>query len=136
MKAEDYLTRVKTEYEQVQSMLDRLYDMKAKATFSGSRYSDNPGGGSFDDRLGEVVAAYVDYSKKCYAAVQKFIEFRASIVNMIEQLPDPMQVTVLKKIYVEFKTTERVAAEINRSKRQVLRIKKKALNNIELQGLQ
>ena len=138
MTAEDYLNRVKTEYEHVQSMLDRLYDMKARATScGGSRYSDEPGGGSgFGDKLAAAVASYVDYSKKCFEEVQKFIDFRAGVVQKIESLPDPLQVTVLKKIYVEFKTTEQVAFEITRSKRQTLRIKKKALNNFEVLLLQ
>lgn len=128
MTAKQYLNRVRRIDKEIEALLrmvrktrESLESMTQNYDGDGAQSTKNP---HKFDRLVEL-ESMVD--KK----IDEQIDLKAEILNTIMQLDDRRQRLVLMEYYVEMKTFEQVAVDINYSWRQVMKIHAKALKAIE-----
>lgn len=134
MKAVFYFAILRNEFNRIIKDLERLNEMKARATSCGSfKYSDDPAiqRSMSDDQLSRVVVNYVDFSDQLNKRIARYQARRAKAVGQIQQMDDELQAAVLMKYYVEFKPMTQVAKEIKKSESHTYLLKRKALNNFE-----
>ena len=83
------------------------------------------------DRLGDSVAKIIELQDEINRKIDKFVNLKREVSDLLEQIEDPDQVKVLHKRYFEYKPWEQIACEMNYSFRNVCYIHGKALQALE-----
>lgn len=83
------------------------------------------------DKIGTVVAKLDSLERKIDALVDEYADKREKIINQIDSMDDECVYNVLFARYIEKKTFEKIATEMNYSFRQVTRIHGRALREFE-----
>jgi DNA-directed RNA polymerase specialized sigma subunit len=83
------------------------------------------------DKIGTVVAKMDSLERKIDALVDEYADKREKIINQIDSMDDECVYNVLFARYIEKKTFEKIATEMNYSFRQVTRIHGRALREFE-----
>ena len=78
--------------------------------------------GTPSDTMADAVAMYVDMEHEIDALIETLVTKRHKIVGEIERLEDPRYIQLLMLRYVEMKTFEEIACEMNYSYRQTTRL--------------
>ena len=129
MTAKQYLNRVRRIDKEIEALLRLVQKTRTSLESVTQNYETDGAQTSKDphkyDRLVEL-ESLVD------SKIDEQIELKAEILKTIMQLDDRRQRLVLMEYYVEMKTFEQVAVDINYSWRQVMKIHAKALKAIEL----
>ena len=79
------------------------------------------------DKLGDSVAKIIELQDEINRKIDKFVDLKREVSDLLEQIEDPDQVKVLHKRYFEYKPWEQIACEMNYSYRNVCYIHGKAL---------
>jgi len=99
-------------------------------------YSTEPrGGGTIYGKTEEILAKIVDLEKEIDADVDRLIEVRDSIKSIIEAVENDRERLLLQYRYLDGKTFEWIAAEMNLSWQWVHKLHSKALAKINLDSL-
>lgn len=128
MKAKQYLNRVRRIDKEIEALL-RLVQRTRESLETVTQNYDSDGAQSTKnphkyDRLVEL-ESLVD------AKIDEQISMKAEILNTIMQLEDRRQRLVLMEYYVEMKTWEQVAVDMNYSYMHITRIHGYALKAIQ-----
>ena len=83
------------------------------------------------DKLGDSVAKIIELQDEINRKIDKFVDLKREVSDLLEQIEDPDQVKVLHKRYFEYKPWEQIACEMNYSFRNVCYIHGKALQALE-----
>lgn len=115
MRAKEYLQQIQMldlkiahKIQQKEDLLSRLSSVSV-----GLGTPDKVQTGRNLDPLGNDMAHYLDMEQEIDALVNQFIILKDKIINQIHQLPDANHVDLLHKRYVEYKTWEQIAVEMN-----------------------
>ena len=109
----EYLRKLRILSIKIQQKKDELAELKSEAQ-SLSGISDNERVQvSSRDRLLEDIAKIVDLERKINGDIARYLVFRNKIIGEIQTLNNPLYIEMLYKRYVEYKTLERVAVEMN-----------------------
>lgn len=90
-----------------------------------------PRGTAVSDKTGELATQLADYEEKLIDARSNAWSIRMNVVNTIGKLTDSTYSQLLYKRYIELKTWERIAAELNYSYMHITRLHGYALAEIE-----
>ena len=82
------------------------------------------------DKMAEAVAKIVDLENEISAAIDEYIDKRNEIVSTIEKINVPNQVSVLHKLYLEYKTWPEIAEEMHMTERNAQYIHGRALQSV------
>ena len=119
------LRRLEVCIEQRQEELNRLRELiGCNAIDYGERVQTSP---SADSIPNEVIRREADISRK----IERFLQLKHKIINEIQSLDNAVYVSILYKRYVEYKSLEEIAVEMNYSYRQVLRLHGMALQEFK-----
>lgn len=88
------------------------------------------GGGSSQDKLGDAVSRIVDLENEINQAVDSYVDAKQAVAAVLDKLSDPDQLQVLHNRYVQYKTWEQIAYEMNMSYRNVCYIHGKGLQAV------
>ena len=83
------------------------------------------------DKIGDAVAKIVDLQEEINRKIDKFVNLKREVSELIEQIEDPDQVKVLHMRYFEYKPWEQIAIEMQYSYRNVCYIHGKALQAVQ-----
>lgn len=129
-----YLNKVK----EVDIMIDvkqkRLNELNAqKYSISAIQYDKErvqtfPTG----DSLPRLIAKIVDLQEEINADIDRYIDLKAEVMHMIDQLENPDERQVLYAKYFEYKTLQAIADEIPCCKRTVQRLHSSGIYNLSL----
>ncbi len=86
--------------------------------------------GTVSDKVGNCATKLVMISKKIDSLIDKYVDHKKEVIKVIEQLPDK-EYGVLHRYYIRYMTLEQIAEDMGYCERQISRIKKKALKNLE-----
>lgn len=125
----EYLRQLRTaeiKIEQKEEELERLKSsLESISTGTdGERVQTTP-----RDRLSEEITRIVDLEKEINSDLGAMLMLRNKIINEIQSMDNPVYINILYKRYVEYKSLEEIAVEMNYSYRQI-----KRLHGISLQG--
>ena len=122
-------------------ILDREIDRKlkevdcwrAKLSRLTPVYSSQPkGGGSIRGKTESIIAKIVDLENEIDTDIDQLVAIRDEIKAVIESVEDDRERLLLQYRYLDGKTFEWIAVEMNYSWRQIHRLHSKALINLKI----
>ena len=114
-----HLRRLEVCIEQRQEELNRLRELiGVHAVDYGERVQTSASADGIPNELIRRVELEADISRK----IERFLQLKHKIINEIQSLDNAVYVSILYKRYVEYKSLEEIAVEMNYSYRQVLRL--------------
>ena len=122
MTTKDWLNRgwaLDREITALESAKRRAYDrcVSGVASVSGA-----PGGG---------LSRYADFAAQVDAQIDKLIDIKQEIAAVIVEVPDTTLRTLLTKRYLNFEKWEKIAVDLDRTLRWVMRLHGRALQAAE-----
>ena len=129
--AKRYLQQIQLCDSRINTRLEELHRLKEMVVRIMPTPKDNiTSGGGSQDKLANAVAKIVDLEAEIDREIDYFVNARRKIVALIDKLSDPDQIQVLHKRYVQYKTLERIAYDMNMSYRNVCYIHGKGLQAV------
>ena len=115
----------------INNKLEELAQLKALATkVTSTLKQDAVSGGSFGDKVGDVVSRIVDMQNEINAAIDEYVDKKKEVKRIIEQVTNPDQLNVLLKCYILHESLEQVACEMGYSYRNICYIHGRALQAV------
>lgn len=135
MTAKQYLRQAYRLNDLINSDFAELEQLKVLSTsVSSPNLSGMPGSGTRKQEAPFVnaVMKIIELEKVIDAEIDRFVDLKKEIRDVINKVPDNSQKLVLKLRYIQFLKWESVAAEMDLSLKQVHRIHNEALKNVKL----
>lgn len=127
MAAKEWLGRARKLRLRLSALEDSKQRAYARAVSSTAGMSERVSGGEPGDKL----AAYAEVSLAADRQIQELERTRAEILQVIGQVEDNTLATLLTEYYVNNKTWEEVAVQIDKSWRWTMNLHGKALKAVE-----
>lgn len=86
--------------------------------------------GVVSQKMQNAVVSMVDLEHEINRMIDRYVDCKQEVVSALEKLP-AMEYGVLHRYYIRYMTIEEIAEDMNYSVRQILRIKKRALQILE-----
>lgn len=126
--AKQYLQQIRLYDSHINTKIEEVHHLKTMVTkITPTLKQDVVSGGGSQDKLSEAVAKIVDLEAEIDREIDRYVNAMRNISAMIDTLSDPDQLQVLHKRYVQFKTWEQIACDMNMTYRNVCYIHGKAL---------
>lgn len=126
--AKAYLRKIELLDAHIDGLLQDLHNEKVKAEKVTATISPVVVAHSGSQNNLEIsVLKIIDLQEEINRKMDRFVDLKREIRNLLEQLEDPNHVKVLHKRYFEYKTWEQIAIEMQYSYRNVCNIHGKAL---------
>ena len=114
----------------INQLEDRLLELETQATKITSTITDEPKNSSSNgDKISNIVIKIIDVKYKINSQLQRSYQILEEIENTIEKLPERERYLMRSK-YIEGKTWEQIAVDMNYSWMHIHRIHSKALKMI------
>ena len=126
MTAKEWLGRARKLRLRLSALEDSKQRAYARAVSSTAGLGERVSGGEPGDKL----AAYAEVSLAADRQIEKLEQVRVEILHVIGQVEDNTLATLLTEYYVNDKTWEEVAVQMQYSWRQVMRLHGQALCEI------
>lgn len=127
MAAKEWLGRARKLRLRLSALEDSKQRSYARAVSSTAGMSERVSGGEPGDKL----AAYAEVSLAADRQIKKLEQVRAEILQVIGQVEDNTLATLLTEYYVNDKTWEEVAVQMQYSWRWVRRLHVRALEQVQ-----
>ena len=118
---------------QIRQKEDQLRELELQLTQAGGieygreRVQASP----IPDRLQNDIIKLVDLKEQIIKERVEYLQKKEQVIQDIHGLEDPREMDILVKRYIEGKTWDRIADEMNYSIRRVHQLHRQALENIE-----
>ena len=135
MTPKQYLRQAYRLNELINSDLEELAQLKALSTsISSPNLSGMPPSGtkSTEPSFVKCINKIVDLENIINDEIDRFVELKKEIREVINNVPDPDERLVLRLRYIEFLKWEAVASSMGLSLKQVHRIHASALMNVKI----
>jgi archaellum component FlaC len=127
------LKRYITLDREIEHKLREIDHWRAKLTRIMPIYSAEPrGGGTIYGKTEGILAKIVDLENEIDADIDRLVAIRDGIKTIIESVEDDRERLLLQYRYLDGKTFEKIAVEMNYSWRQIHRLHSKALTNLKM----
>lgn len=133
VSAREYLLSLSEKNKQIQKNLERIAELRiTMSSLGGFDYSEDriQTSGS-KDRTSSVVAMLIDLERETEFLTNEYLIRRNGITCLLDRLESKKEHDVAYKIYVNQESYHVIAKEMNISERQVMRIHRKTLDNVE-----
>ena len=127
MTAKEWLGQARKLRLRLSALEDSKQRSYARAVSSTAGMGERVSGGEPGDKL----AAYAEVSLAADRQIEKLEQVRAEILQVIGQVEDNTLATLLTEYYVNDKTWEEVAVQIDKSWRWTMNLHGKALKAVE-----
>lgn len=94
---------------------------------SGERVQASAAG----DKIPEYVSEIVDLQNEIKDELKKLVKLKKECKNYIDSLNDPLLIGILYKRYFEYKTWEKIAEELNRSRQWITKKHQKFVESLK-----
>jgi hypothetical protein len=128
-----YLKRYINLDREIDRKLEAVSLLRSKLTRIIQVYSTEPrGGGTIYGKTEGILAKIVDLENEIDADIDRLMTVRDSIRMVIESVEEDRERLLLQYRYLDGKTFEKIAVEMNYSWRQIHRLHSKALTNLKM----
>lgn len=132
MKVKNYLEQIEILDTKINQKIDQLNDLKLRSISTGGfDYSERVQTSPSGDSLCRAVTDYVALEDEINADIDHFVDFKNKIINQIQTMTDVKYMKLLYMKYVQYKSLEYIAVEMNYSYPYV-----KELHGVALQQFQ
>ncbi len=132
MTTKEYLSQIERFDRIIENKLAEMYQLKTMAYSVSGLNSNEKVQTSFEqDKIGNAVAKIIDLESEINALVNNTLDRKIHIINQIDSIKNVNMYHVLSSRYVNRKSFDDIAAEMNYSRMQINRIHGKALQEFE-----
>lgn len=129
--AKRYLQQIRHYDSRINTKIEEMHRLKAMVTkITPTLKPDVVSGGSSQDKLSDAVAKIVDLEAEIDREIDSYLEAMKKVSKTIGKISNPDQLQVLHKRYVQNKTWEQIACDMNMTYRNVCYIHGKALMSV------
>ncbi len=134
MTTKDYLNQIGRLNRMINNKLVEIAQLKElarsiSAIQTGERVQTTPN----YDKIGTAYAKIDDMERKLDKLIDTYVDKKNHIISQIDGVEDEMLYNILFARYIERKTFEKIATELEYSWRQIIRLHGKALKQFENQ---
>ncbi len=123
MTAKEYLSQVKCLDARIKVKISELNNLKSQLySIPAAKIADEKVKSSTQNKGFDKVDESIDLEREIKQQIKDFTRLRHKIVNEIENLNNGDYINLLYKRYVEYKTFETIAIEMNYSHRHITRM--------------
>lgn len=133
MNVQEWLERVKKLDELINAKLAERQRLIEIATDISPKMPDGmprSNTGTVSQKMQNAVVNLVMLSHELDKLIDQYVDYKQEVIKVLEQLPHT-QYGVLHRYYIRGMTWEQIGEDMGYCTRQILRIKKKALKNLE-----
>lgn len=133
MNAKNYLQQIKMAEIKITQREQEYNELKSKAdSIGGIEYGERVQTSPSADAIPSKVARYVDLESEIIEEIKNLKMLRHRIISEIHRLSDPRYVSILHKVYVEYKPINIAAKEMRYSYDRARHIHSTALKNFQV----
>jgi len=116
----------------ISSKLEQLEELRhLAASASSPTLYESHCTGTYSDRVGRTVARIMDLDREINEEIDRLVEIKIQIRNMIDALSDSTQRTILERHYILHESWEVIAEKIGYSPRHITRLHNQAVAELE-----
>lgn len=133
MNAERWLEQVRKLDELIDGKMAERERLNELATCISPKMPDGMpfnNTGVVSQKMQNAVIEIVMLAQEIDRLIDKYVDYKKQVVSVLEKLP-PREYGVLHRYYIRYMTWEQVAEDMGYCTRQVMRIRKKALRDLE-----
>ena len=128
-----YLKRYITLDREIDRKLKEVGRLRSKLTRITQVLTAEPrGGGTIYGKTEEILAKIVDLENEIDADIDRLVAIRDGIKTIIEAVEDDRERLLLQYRYLDGRTFEEIAVQMNYSWRQIHRLHSQALTNLKM----
>lgn len=130
MRAVVFLERIQRLDALVDCKLQERADLLERATSLAPNMDGMPHAPGVSDKVGSAAARMADKAAEIDRLTDKFIDHRDRALALLQRLP-PLEYRTLHCLYVRYWTRARTAEALDKSERQIYRIRGKGLRHLQ-----
>lgn len=131
MNAKSFLSQLSKLDKMIENKLVEVEQWKRIATgMSGGNSGDKVKSSSKPDKMAEAVAKYVDIEREINADIDRLIETKKDVINVIEML-NAVEYDLMHKVYVQYLTIDEASYKMGKSYTWGTTTHKRALANVQ-----
>lgn len=129
-----FLRRYRDAQRTMRCLLEELQQLQAEATSVSQALSGMPSGGGDGQAIPRAVERIADAESRLVSAYGAALAERSRIKDAIDTVPDPLRRDILTWRYILGHRWERIAAELDRDMRWVLRLHHRAVDGLTIES--
>ncbi|MCM1334923.1 MAG: DUF1492 domain-containing protein [Bacteroides sp.] len=116
----------------IDAKLEQIEELKSLAQkITVGPFRESHGEGGYTDRVGRTTARIVDLEEEINREIDRLVDIKTEIWELIYTLPDTTERTVLERHYLLHEGWERIADKLGYSARHITRLHNRALSRLE-----
>ena len=127
-----YLSQYRNSKKRCRDLLDEIEELRTIATRVTVMLDSMPGGAGGQDKVGRIVSQIVDLQNELAVEAGKMRLKERAVLNVIDEVDDPVLQELLVKRYINTKSWEKIAVEMHYSFRHTLRLHGAALAAVKI----
>ena len=129
-----FLRRYRDAQRTMRRLLEELQQLQAEATSVSQALSGMPSGGGDGQAIPRAVERIADAESRLVSAYGAALAECSRVKDAIDTVPDPLRRDILTSRYILGKRWERIAADIDRDLRWVLRLHRRAVDELTIES--
>lgn len=130
MKAVDYLERIQDLDALIDCKIQERQDLLERATSLAPNMDGMPHGSGVSDKVGSIAARMADKAAEIDRLTDLLVDYRDGALALLEKLP-PLEYLTLHCLYVRYMTRAQTAEKLDKSERQIYRIRGRGLKRLQ-----
>ena len=132
MTAKEYLRQIELYDTHIKNKLDEVADLRSMVMHITStlRPDGSTAKGGVSDKVGNTVAKIVDMEAEINADIDRFVDLKRDISELLDHITDPDELRLLHLRYFQYKQWEEIAVDMNYTYRNVCYIHSRALQSV------
>lgn len=129
-----FLRRYRDVQRTMRRLLEELQQLQAEATSVSQALSGMPSGGGDGQAIPRAVERIADAESRLVSAYGAALAELNWVKDAIDTVPDPLRRDILTRRYILGQRWERIAADIDRDLRWVLRLHHRAVDELTIES--
>ena len=129
-----FLRRYRDAQRTMRRLLEELQQLQAEATSVSQALSGMPSGGGDGQAIPRAVERIADAESRLVSAYGAALAECSRVKDAIDTVPDPLRRDILTSRYILGQRWERIAADIDRDMRWVLRLHHRAVDELTIES--
>ena len=129
-----FLRRYRDAQRTMRRLLEELAQLRAEAASVSAALSGMPSGGGDGQAIPRAVERIADAESRLVSAYGAALSERNRVKDAIDTVPDPLRRDILTRRYILCQRWERIAADIDRDLRWVLRLHHRAVDELTIES--
>ena len=131
MTAKEYLRQYLDADRAINAKLEQISKLRALATKTTQTLQPDKVQSSNENKTEKIIAKIVDLENEVDAEIDRLVEIKKQVENVIATVPNKAQRTVLERRYIDGERWEEIAVKMHYTYRHVIRLHGRALQTLQ-----